>query len=182
MNQKNIDSRNNKRHEYKISSFFYNKSIHEKSKDNIKNLPKYIPNQKLDILFGESNLQKGIITNSILKSIGCQTTAVSSGFVLMQELKENFEKYNVVITDNVYLTGETGKDIIEFIKKNKKEIKTIVLTDEKKQANYFINLLGFDGYLSKPLSQKKAMDMLKILISDLEFIKARKMYFISNKR
>lgn len=40
-------------------------------------------------------------------------------------------------------------------KKIRKDIKVIVLTTEKNKAKHFINIIGFDGYLERPLDQKK---------------------------
>ena len=46
MNQNEIVSSNNKYNENKISSYFYNKTVHEKSKEIIDNLHKYKSSKK----------------------------------------------------------------------------------------------------------------------------------------
>lgn len=52
MNQNEIVSSDNKYNENKISSYFYNKTVHEKSKEKIDNLHKYKPSKKVSVLLG----------------------------------------------------------------------------------------------------------------------------------
>lgn len=53
MNQNEIVSSNNKYKENKISSYFYNKTVHEKRKKIIDNLHKYKSSKKVSMLLGD---------------------------------------------------------------------------------------------------------------------------------
>lgn len=62
-------------------------------------------------------------------------------------------------------------------KKIRKDIKVIVLTTEKNKAKHFINIIGFDRRLERPLDQKKAISILNALIPGLKFNKTEPIYF-----
>ena len=178
MNQNEIVSSNNKYNENKISSYFYNKTVHEKSKERIDNLHKYKPSKKVSVLLGDYYEQMAIISNSVLESIGCKTTIVPSCEVLIQEFMENPNKYNVIITNNTYSNNGNGEEVLKVVKKIKKDIKVIVLTVERNKTKHFINIIGFDGYLEKPLDQRKAISVLTALIPRLSFNRVEPMYYI----
>jgi DNA-binding NtrC family response regulator len=182
MNQNEIVSSNNKYNENKISSYFYNKTVHEKSKEKIDNLHKYKPSKKVSVLLGDYYEQMSIISNSILESIGCKTTIVPSCEALIQEFMDNPDKYNVIITNNTYSNNGSGEEVLKAVKKIKKDIKVIVLTVERNETKYFINVIGFDGYLEKPLDQRKAISVLTALIPKLKFNRVEPMYYIYNNK
>lgn len=182
MNQNEIVSSNNKYNENKISSYFYNKTVHEKSKEKIDNLHKYKPSKKVSVLLGDYYEQMAIISNSILESIGCKTTIVPSCEALIQEFMDNPNKYNVIITNNTYSNNGSGEEVLKAVKKIKKDIKVIVLTVERNETKYFINVIGFDGYLEKPLDQRKAISVLTALIPKLKFNRVEPMYYIYNNK
>ena len=182
MNHNEIVSSNNKYNENKISSYFYNKTVHEKSKEKIDNLHKYKPSKKVSVLLGDYYEQMAIISNSILESLGCKTTIVPSCEALIQEFMDNPDKYNVIITNNTYSNNGSGEEVLKAVKKIKKDIKVIVLTVERNETKYFINVIGFDGYLEKPLDQRKAISVLTALIPRLKFKKVEPMYYIYNNK
>ena len=182
MNQNEIVSRNNKYNENKISSYFYNKTVHEKSKEKIDNLHKYKPSKKVSILLGDCYEQMAIISNSVLESIGCKTTIVPSCEALIQEFMDNPNKYNVIITNNTYSNNGSGEEVLKVVKKIRKDIKVIVLTVERNETKHFINVIGFDGYLEKPLDQRKAISVLTALIPRLKFNRVEPMYYIYNTK
>lgn len=182
MNQNEIVSSNNKYNENKISSYFYNKTVHEKSKEKIDNLHKYKPSKKVSVLLGDYYEQMAIISNSVLESIGCKTTIVPSCEALIQEFMENPNKYNVIITNNTYSNNGSGEEVLKVVKKIRKDIKVIVLTVERNKTKYFINVIGFDGYLEKPLDQRKAVSVLTALIPKLKFYRVEPMYYIYNNK
>lgn len=182
MNQNEIVSSNNKYNENKISLYFYNKTVHEKSKEKIDNLHKYKPSKKVSVLLGDYYEQMAIISNSILESIGCKTTIVPSCEALIQEFMDNPDKYNVIITNNTYSNNGSGEEVLKAVKKIKKDIKVIVLTVERNETKYFINVIGFDGYLEKPLDQRKAISVLTALIPKLKFNRVEPMYYIYNNK
>lgn len=182
MNQNEIVSSNNKYNENKISSYFYNKTVHEKSKERIDNLHKYKPSKKVSVLLGDYYEQMAIISNSVLESIGCKTTIVPSCEALIQEFMENPNKYNVIITNNTYSNNGNGEEVLKVVKKIRKDIKVIVLTVERNETKHFINIIGFDGYLEKPLDQRKAISVLTALIPKLKFNRVEPMYYIYNNK
>ena len=182
INHNEIVSSNDKYNENKISSYFYNKTVHEKSKEKIDNLHKYKPSKKVSVLLGDYYEQMAIISNSILESIGCKTTIVPSCEALIQEFMDNPDKYNVIITNNTYSNNGSGEEVLKAVKKIKKDIKVIVLTVERNETKYFINVIGFDGYLEKPLDQRKAISVLTALIPKLKFNRVEPMYYIYNNK
>ena len=182
MNQNEIVSSNNKYNENKISSYFYNKTVHEKSKEKIDNLHKYKPSKKVSVLLCDYYEQMAIISNSILESIGCKTTIVPSCEALIQEFMDNPNKYNVIITNNTYSNDGSGEEVLKVVKKIRKDIKVIVLTVERNETKHFINIIGFDGYLEKPLDQRKAISVLTALIPRLRFNRVEPMYYIYNNK
>ena len=182
MNHNEIVSSNNKYNENKISSYFYNKTVHEKSKEKIDNLHKYKPSKKVSVLLGDYYEQMAIISNSVLESIGCKTTIVPSCEALIQEFMDNPNKYNVIITNNTYSNNGSGEEVLKVVKKIRKDIKVIVLTVERNKTKHFINIIGFDGYLEKPLDQRKAISVLTALIPKLKFNRVEPMYYICNNK
>lgn len=182
MNHNEIVSSNNKYNKNKISSYFYNKTVHEKSKEKIDNLHKYKPSKKVSVLLGDYYEQMAIISNSVLESIGCKTTIVPSCEALIQEFMDNPNKYNVIITNNTYSNNGSGEEVLKVVKKIRKDIKVIVLTVERNETKHFINIIGFDGYLEKPLDQRKAIYVLTALIPKLKFNRVEPMYYIYNNK
>lgn len=182
MNHNEIVSSNNKYNENKISSYFYNKTVHEKSKEKIDNLHKYKPSKKVSVLLGDYYEQMAIISNSVLESIGCKTTIVPSCEALIQEFMDNPNKYNVIITNNTYSNNGSGEEVLKVVKKIRKDIKVIVLTVERNETKHFINIIGFDGYLEKPLDLRKAISVLTALIPKLKFNRVEPMYYIYNNK
>lgn len=182
MNHNEIVSSNNKYNENKISSYFYNKTVHEKSKEKIDNLHKYKPSKKVSVLLGDYYEQMAIISNSVLESIGCKTTIAPSCEALIQEFMDNPNKYNVIITNNTYSNNGSGEEVLKVVKKIRKDIKVIVLTVERNETKHFINIIGFDGYLEKPLDQRKAISVLTALIPKLKFNRVEQMYYIYNNK
>ena len=182
MNHNEIISSNNKYNENKISSYFYHKTVHEKSKEKIDNLHKYKPSKKVSVLLGDYYEQMAIISNSVLESIGCKTTIAPSCEALIQEFMDNPNKYNVIITNNTYSNNGSGEEVLKVVKKIRKDIKVIVLTVERNETKHFINIIGFDGYLEKPLDQRKAISVLTALIPKLKFNRVEPMYYIYNNK
>ncbi len=181
MNQNKLISKEEEYNEIKISLFFYNKIIHEKSKDIIDNLKKYKTNKKVSLLYLDSNEQMSIISTSILESIGIKTTIIYNLKAFYQEYEENYYKYNIIIINNFYSNKELKK-ILNVCKKVNKNIKIIILTSEKNKTNHFINVLGFDGYLEYPFDQRKAISILTALIPKLKFYKNEPMYYINKNK
>lgn len=177
MDKNRINFNSKEYNENKINIYFYTKEVHKKSKENINNLHKYKSNKNISVLIGDSYQPMAIITNSILESVGCKTTIAPNGNSLIQEFKENPNGYDAIITNNTYSNGNTGKKILQLAKKIRKDIKVIVLTTEKNKAKHFINIIGFDGYLERPLDQKKAISILTALIPELKFNKTEPIYF-----
>lgn len=138
--------------------------------------------KKVSVLLGDYYEQMAIISNSVLESIGCKTTIVPSCEALIQEFMENPNKYNVIITNNTYSNNGSGEEVLKAVKKIKKDIKVIVLTVERNETKYFINVIGFDGYLEKPLDQRKAISVLTALIPKLKFNRVEPMYYIYNNK
>lgn len=163
--------------ENKLFTIEYTNKIKKLSEKNINSLPMYKPNKKLKVLVADYIVSSATITNSILESMGFETTIASSAENALSELKSNLD-YDIVITNNVFNGKLQGKDLLYNIKEIENfNIPVIVLTTTYNEREYFINELGFDEYMMKPLNTDQVKKSVCKVISNLVFRKIK-----SNKK
>lgn len=128
----------------------------------------YRPNRKIKAIIADYYEPSAIITNQVLHSIGIETDFVTNGDDLISKVMNN--DYDVVITNNVLQGNLDGVQVLDKLKKIKNfSIPIIILTTSKK-SDYFIEY-GFDDYIEKALDINKALNSLKKVIPNLDFIK-----------
>ncbi|MBK1876059.1 hybrid sensor histidine kinase/response regulator [Pelagicoccus mobilis] len=113
-----------------------------------------------DILVIEDERNNYLYIEAALKRIGIRTTWASSGEKGIEILgSEN--SFGLVLLD-IKMPGMDGFQALEIIRKQNPEINVVAQTayareDDKRR----IRNAGFDGYLSKPIDQKKLVAMIQ---------------------
>jgi PleD family two-component response regulator len=132
----------------------------------------YKPSKKLKILIGDYMVSTITNTNSVLRSLGIETYAVSSAEDIL-ELIRNGEKFDVIITNNIYKNSRYDGTLLLNELKEIKNFKTpvIILTVSQDEREHFINECGFDEYMTKVLTQEKAIKGISAVIPKIKFIK-----------
>lgn len=74
------------------------------------------------------------------------------------------EKFDVIITNNIYRIGCDGPELLQKLKKIEGfNTPVIIHTISEQPIEYFLNL-GFDGCLKKPIKQDETIQLLKNLL------------------
>lgn len=74
------------------------------------------------------------------------------------------EKFDVIITNNIYRIGCDGPELLQKLKKIEGfNTPVIIHTISEQPTEYFLNL-GFDGCLKKPIKQDETIQLLKNLL------------------
>jgi len=132
------------------------------------------PNKKLKVLVADYNSGMISITDKILESMGIETELVKSGYDIL-DLIQSGKKYDAIITNNIFRNCPDSYVILDELKEiDGFSIPTIVLTVSMNQRNHFVNELGFNDYIEKPLSIDKTKKALCSVINDLKFTKYKK--------
>lgn len=136
---------------------------------------KYTSNKNIKILIGDYN--KSSVSNSVcvLESMGLKVNIAKSGAEIIERVKNN-EKYDLIITNNIYDCGNyDGRDVLTELKNLKDfDVPIIVLTVSSGKRNEFVNIFGFDEYMTKLLTQEKVLNTIPKVIKDMKFTKVNK--------
>lgn len=74
------------------------------------------------------------------------------------------EKFDVIITNNIYRIGCDGPELLQKLKKIEGfNTPVIIHTISEQPIEYFLNL-GFDGCLKKTIKQDETIEILKKLL------------------
>lgn len=148
----------------------WNKKI--KNNRNIKIKEK--PNKKLKVLIADYNAAMISITNSVFESIGIETYLVESGYDILDLIKDG-NKYDAIITNNIFRNCPDSYVILDQLREiDGFDIPVVILTVSMQQRHHFIDELGFDEYVEKPIDTEKAKKALCSVIKDLKFTKIKK--------
>lgn len=158
---------------YKIGE--WDKEVRQDIHSIVKISDKYEPNRKIDILVGDYNKSSVSNTVSILESMGMNVKIAKSGVEIIKRIK-NDEKYDLIITNNIYDRGHLdGPQTLNELKKlNNFDTPVIVLTVTEGKRNLFVGEFGFDEYMTKLLTQEKVLETIPKIIKDLKFTKIKK--------
>lgn len=75
------------------------------------------------------------------------------------------EKFDVIITNNIYRVGDTGPELLKKLKQlNGFNTPVIIHTISNEPVEHFIQL-GFDGCLKKPIKQAETIEILKKVLN-----------------
>lgn len=129
---------------------------------------KYKTNRTIKILVGDYTTSMAPITNSALKIMGIETEVVPTASDVIERI-ESGNKYDAIITNNVYPNGESGYMVLSKLKEeNNYNIPIVILTVDQNARKKYLEQ-GFDEYISKPLDEEKIKKYLKNVIGNLEF-------------
>ena len=129
---------------------------------------KYKTNRPIKILVGDYTTSMAPITNSALKIMGIETEVVPTASDVIERI-ESGNKYDAIITNNVYPNGESGCMVLSKLKEeNNYNIPIVILTVDQNARKKYLEQ-GFDEYISKPLDEEKIKKYLKNVIGNLEF-------------
>ncbi len=134
-------------------SNFTNNLIEEKDEDGLIYFGK-------KALVGDYFLPSSNNTKSVLESLGFEVDVVTKSEDVIEKIKSN-EKYDIIFSNNIYRDG-TGPECLKELKKIKGfNTPVIIHTVSINQEEYFINKIGFDGYIEKPVSVEKLKPILE---------------------
>lgn len=155
---------------YKIGE--WENEVRENMNPIIKISDKYKPNKKISVLVGDYNKSSVSNTASILESMGIDVKIAKSGVEIIKRI-ENGEKYDLIISNNIYDRGHCdGPQMLQILKEMESfNIPVIVLTVSEGKRHLFIGEFGFDEYMTKLLTQEQVIETFPKLIKNLKFIK-----------
>ena len=116
------------------------------------------------VIVGNHMKSGALHTQKVLQSLGFNVEIVLDP----QDIIDNIvvgEKYDAIITNSLYNHGETGEKLLHTLK-GFENFKTpiIVHTIDKNKEFYYVNQIGFDGYLEKPLDEKSVIKVMEHLL------------------
>jgi len=159
--------------ERKKESIKWNKKIQSEYNDKLVKI-KYETNIKIKVLIGDYTTSMAPYTNSVLKSMGIETEVVPTASDVIDRINSG-KKYDFIITNNVYPRGESGKQVLDTLKaKEGFNIPIIILTIDQDARELYVNKLGFDEYIPKPLDVDKVKTIFTKFRKDLKFTKIKK--------
>lgn len=153
--------------EYKIGE--WEKVVRTDMSSIVKIKDKYKANREINILIGDYD--KMSVSNSVcvLESMGLNVKIAKSGIEIMERLN-NGEKYDLIITNNIYDRGCDGPVLLQELRNCNCKIPVVILTVSQNARDKFISE-GFNEYMSKLLDQDKIIETLPNVIEDLKFEK-----------
>lgn len=87
----------------------------------------------------------------ILEGFGMNVEIFTTGTEILDKIKNGY-KCDVIFTNNTYRNGIQGQELLSELKKlDGFHIPVIVHTIEKNQRFHFIDNIGFDEYIEKPI-------------------------------
>ena len=134
---------------------------------------KYKTNRPIKALIGDYTNSMAPFTNSKLRIMGIQTEVVPTASDIIDRIKAE-NKYDIIITNNVYPQGESGQKVLDTLKKDKNFKTPIVILTVDQDARDIYLKRGFDEYIQKPIDEEKIKKIFPKLIKDLRFIKIKK--------
>lgn len=102
-------------------------------------------------------------TENVLRSLGCSVDIVSNIEDLVNKVKYG-EHYDIIFTNKEYRRGN-GIDCLKQLKELKDfNIPVVLHTITKGKRDFYINDIGFDEYIEKPITQEKVKIILEKLL------------------
>lgn len=150
-------------------SIKWNNKIQEKFTEK----EKYKTNKPIKALIGDYTNSMAPLTNSIIRTMGIQTEIVPTASDIIDRIKDG-NKYDIIITNNVYPKGESGQMVLDTLKEDENfKIPIVILTVDQDARDIYLDK-GFDEYIQKPIDEEKIKKIFPKLIKDLKFIKIKK--------
>ncbi len=103
-------------------------------------------------------------TKLILEDLGFDVDIANSSQDIINKIKYG-ESYDIIFTNNIYRDG-TGLECFKKLKEIKDfSIPVVILTVDKGKHNYFVNNIGFDAYIEKPMIKEDVIPILEKLLN-----------------
>lgn len=98
-------------------------------------------------------------TKDVLEKLGFNVDIVHNSEDLFYKIKYG-EQYDIIFSNNIYRDG-TGTECLNKLKKLKNFATPVIIhTVSKNKKNYFVNEIGFNGYIEKPVTEEKVIPIL----------------------
>lgn len=98
-------------------------------------------------------------TKEVLESLGIEVIREETEPGMYNRIKDG-EKFDVIITNNIYRVGDSGPELLKKLKQlDGFNTPVIIHTVSDEPVEYFIHL-GFDGCLKKPITQDEVINVL----------------------
>ncbi len=150
-------------------SIKWNNQIQDKFTQKVK----YKTNRPIKALIGDYTNSMAPLTNSIIRTMGIQTEIVPTASDIIDRIKDG-NKYDIIITNNVYPKGESGQMVLDTLKEDENfKVPIVILTVDQDARDIYLDK-GFDEYIQKPIDEEKIKKMFPKLIKDLKFIEIKK--------
>lgn len=105
-----------------------------------------------------------INTERVLRSLGFSVDIVSNGNDIIEKMKYG-EHYDIIFSNNIYRHGPTGPECLKKLRELENFSTPIVIhTITKDKRDYFVNTIGFDDYIVKPVTQENVKPILHRLL------------------
>lgn len=116
-------------------------------------------------LIGDYLSSSYLNTEAVLRSLGFSIDIVPTIKDVVEKVKYG-ENYDIIFSNNFYHDG-SGQDCLERLKLLKDFNTPIIIhTVDKDRREFFINQIGFDDYIVKPVTLKKVKPILERLLKD----------------
>lgn len=150
-------------------SIKWNNKIQDKFTQKVK----YKTNRPIKALIGDYTNSMAPLTNSIIRTMGIQTEIVPTASDIIDRIKDG-NKYDIIITNNVYPKGESGQMVLDTLKEDENfKVPIVILTVDQDARDIYLDK-GFDEYIQKPIDEEKIKKIFPKLIKDLKFIEIKK--------
>jgi CheY-like chemotaxis protein len=111
-------------------------------------------------LIGNYDSFSSKLTRTMLMNFGISADIVTTGIDVYDRIK-NGCKYDIIFTNNIYLKSYGGPELLQKLRAlNNFNTPVVIHTITKNARKHFVDDLGFDDYLEKPI---KYSELEKVL-------------------
>lgn len=105
-------------------------------------------------------------TENALRSLGFDVDIVEKGEDIIEKIKYG-EKYDIIFSNRIYRHGMDGSECLKELRKLSNFSTPIVIhTISKDMKDYFVDTIGFDDYIEKPVTQEKLIPVLEKIFNE----------------
>ena len=105
-------------------------------------------------------------TENALRSLGFDVDIVEKGEDIIEKIKYG-EKYDIIFSNRIYRHGMDGSECLKELRKLSNFSTPIVIhTISKDMKDYFVDIIGFDDYIEKPVTQEKLIPVLEKIFNE----------------
>lgn len=116
-------------------------------------------------LIGDYLEMSYINTKTVLENLGFEVEVALSCAEVIKRISDG-EKYDIIFSNNVYRDNRGSKCLAELKRIEGFNIPVVLHTISKNKRDYFINEIGFDEYIEKPITQEKIKPILEKILLD----------------